>query len=66
MTVAEDVTKEMVLDVIEWALSDMAKEQEAAQKEYENNRADKCSLGMSMAYQFAGEMIRNRIDTLQD
>ena len=66
MTVADDVTKEMVLGLIDWTLDDIAKEQKEAQAAYEKDNSDEFSHALATAFQLAAEMLRNRLSSLQD
>lgn len=66
MNLPENVTKQMILDVIDWALEDISKEQKNAQAEYEKDNSNEFQGALATAFQLAEEMIRNRLETLQD
>lgn len=61
---ADGVTKEMLADVVQQYLIDLKKEQEDAKDAVAVNKEDFLSAGIVTAYQFANEMLTNRLSML--
>lgn len=66
MKFAEDVTKEMIENVLDVALHDLREYSKEAKQKYENNKSDEFQHSMATAFQLAAEMIENRLDVLED
>lgn len=60
----EEVTKDMVLDVLKWAISDIEKERERAKEAYDKDRNDDFNGAMETALTLSIDMIRSRMNTV--
>ena len=60
----EEVTKEMVVDVLKWAVSDIEKERERAKLAYDNDKNDDFNAAMETALALSIDMIRSRMNTV--
>ena len=66
MNVAADVTKEMLIGVIEKTLSDLENEEKIAREAYNADKTNDFQRSMITAFQCAADMIRTRMETLED
>ncbi len=66
MKLNEDVSRDMLLDVVEWYLEDLAKEQQEAKANYEQDKTDELQYAISTAFQLAKEMLESRLKGLEE
>lgn len=66
MKLNEDVSRDMLLDVVEWYLEDLAKEQQEAKADYEQDKTDELQYAISTAFQLAREMLESRLRGLEE
>lgn len=66
MKLSENVTRDMLADIIELALEDMEKERQEAHEAYEADKADDFHMYMDTMFGLAIDMIRARLSTLCD
>lgn len=64
MRLRDDVTRDMLMDVIQGALNDIRLEQRQALSGYQADSKNSFSRDVSIIYQMVDEMITARIDTL--
>lgn len=60
----EDVTRDMLADIIDWYLHDLRSEQAQAEIAMRKDSQDVVTCGIATAYQFADEMLFNRLSGL--
>ena len=65
MKLAEDVTREMLLDVVEWFLEDLRNECKEAKENSISDKSDKYSHDVSIIYQQVDDMLTARLSTLE-
>lgn len=66
MRLSEDVTRDMLADVVENALADMDRYRLEARAAYESDRSDEFHKYMDTMFALAGDMVRARLSTLCD
>ncbi len=66
MKLNEDVSRDMLLDVVEWYLEDLAKEQQEARANYEQDKTNELQYAISTAFQLAREMLESRLRGLEE
>ena len=66
MKLAADVTREMVAGVMEQTLRDLETEQRNAAEAYAKDKTDNFQHSMATAFQCAADMMRARMETLED
>ena len=66
MKLAADVTREMVAGVMEQTLHDLEREQKTAALAYAKDKSDDFQHSMATAFQCAVDMLRARMETLEE
>lgn len=61
---ADDVTREMLMDVVEQTLKDMEKEQKEARAAYKKDKKDEFHMYMDTMFGLAIDMLKDRVSTL--
>ena len=64
MKLSNDVTRDMLFDVVKEFLGDLEKEQKEATEKYKNNPSNLFDHDVSLVYQIAGDMLKSRLDTI--
>lgn len=64
MKLSNDVTRDMLFDVVQEFLFDLEKEQKEAAEKYKNNPGNLFDHDVSLVYQIAGDMLKSRLDTI--
>lgn len=66
MRFSDNVTKEMIENMLDVTLHDLRKYSQEAKKKYEQDKTDEFQHSMATAFQLAAEMIENRLDVLEE
>ena len=66
MTFADDVTKDMIGNMIDKILFDLEEHQKNAEAEYQRDKNNDFQYSMATAFKCAGDMIRSRIEVLTE